>query len=253
MGTSERVIYFHGMPGGAGELDLFGPSIAASASAFHVPERRSGSDGAGHFRAVAEGIRSRFPHDRLRLIGFSIGASAALRVAPHLGDRVAGIDVVSAAAPLGIGPFLDDMAGAPVFRAARASPLLFGLLVRAQSLAARLAPGRLYTQLFASARGADSALAGDPVFRAAMIRVLRQCLAQGAAGYRCEVGLYVQDWAAELALVTQPVRIWHGRADNWSPVAMADALAERLPASTPPRLFDGLSHYSTLQHFLLNR
>lgn len=43
-----------------------------------------------------------------------------------------------------------------------------------------------------------------------------------------------------------PVRIWQGGADTWSPPAMADCLADRLPAVVGVERLAGLSHYSCL-------
>ncbi len=256
MTEAARTIYFHGMPGGPGELAMFGPDCADACAGFHVPDRRTGApagDPSAYFSALADDLRARFAGQRLHLIGFSIGAATALRVAARLGSQVERIDLVSAAAPLGAGALPEEMAGAPVFRIARARPWLFGLMARAQALAASVAPGTLYNALFASARGGDIGLRADAVFRAGMLRVLRQCLGKGLAGYRTEVLAYVGDWEANLAAVRQPVRIWHGTQDNWSPPAMADALARALAGAEAPRYLDGLSHYSALRHVLLNR
>lgn len=252
---AERTVYFHGIPGSGGELALFGTEIAAKAAGFIVPDRTQAgpAEATARFRTLAAAIRTQAEGAPLRLVGFSLGAAAALRVAPHLGTQVVGIDLVSAAAPLSTGDYLGAMAGAPVFRAARTSPLLLAAMVGAQGLFARLAPGKLYAALFASALGADLALRDNLQFRAGMVRVLSRGLGRGAPGYRREILHYVGDWAAELAHVSQPVRLWHGRADNWSPVSMAEALATHLPRCEPPRMFDGLSHYSTLRRYLSER
>jgi pimeloyl-ACP methyl ester carboxylesterase len=94
------------------------------------------------------------------------------------------------------------------------------------------------------------ALAADPAFRTEMLAVLAECLGRGTATYRAEMALYVADWSAELADVTQPVRLFHGRADNWAPVGMAEALAERLPNVADVEVLEGASHYSMLKRFL---
>lgn len=256
MADEARTIYFHGMPGSGDELRLFGDETAAKTAGFHVPDR----SGRGclvprceYFGGIASSLAAQFPHARLHLIGFSLGASAALLVAAHLGERVARIDLVSGAAPLQTGGFLDAMAGASVFKLAKTRPRAFALFAQAQYAASRLVPGRLYAMLFASARGADHELARDPVFRAAMSRMLGAGLGQGMSGYRREIELYVDDWSDELDRVTQPITIWHGREDNWSPVGMAEVFAQRLRGCEGVHLIDGLSHYSTLRHFLAHR
>lgn len=246
---AEELIYFHGIPGGSGELSLFGDGLADGRSAIHVVDRSNVKDWAEpdeYFRNVAGAIRMRFPYQPLRLIGFSLGASVALRTAPYFDAQISGIDLISVAAPLGLGDYLGGMAGASVFKLAKSNPTLFAGLVRLQSFAARLFPGRLHDALFASAQGADLVLSKDATFKAAMLPILQQSLGAQRATYISEIALYVQDWEAELDQVTQPVTIYHGIADTWSPVAMAQDLARRLPRVEAVHLLDGLSHYSTL-------
>lgn len=253
-GPAARVIYFHGMPGSAAELALFGPQLGLATAHFHVPDRGCGvADEADPFGAIAEQLRQRFPGESLDLIGFSLGSCAALRVAGHLGGQVRRIDLVSAAAPLCCGNWLDAMAGGPLFRLAGRSAWAFGMAARAQQWAARLMPGRLVAALLASAQGADRVLARNPDFVAGMRRVVRDCLIDDLSAYRREIMLYVMDWTQELVRVTSPVHLWHGDADNWSPPGMATALASRLPDCREVRMLSGLSHYSALAHVLRER
>lgn len=251
-----QVVYFHGLPGGAGELALFGADIAAKARAFHIPCRlgsQKGLSAPDYFAGLASDIRKVFPAVPLHLLGFSLGASAALRTAPYLGDQVRQIDLVSPAAPLDLGPYLSDLAGGPVFRIAKASPMLFAVLSTAQGLMARKVPARLFAMLFATAQGADRSLAELAPFRAAMEELLRDALNQGRRGYRQEIQHYVRDWSAELARVDAPVAIFHGEDDNWSPIAMADDLARHLKSCVGLEKLPGHSHYSTLGDYLLRR
>lgn len=245
-------VYFHGLPGGAGEVRLFGADLASQLGAVHFVERPAANaapDSTAYFGQLAKAIQSRFPAAPLRLIGFSLGASATLRTAPYLGSQVIGIDLISAAAPLTLGDYLPEMAGAPVFSLAKSNFALFGGLVRLQSIAARISPGKLYDALFASAQGEDRALSKDPAFKAGMLPVLQQSLGPHRTTYVREIAMYVQDWEAELDQVTQPVTLYHGRADTWSPVAMAQDLARRLPNVEAVHLLDGHSHYSTLRAY----
>ncbi len=254
MTGAEQVIYFHGIPGSAVETALFGSDVAARSTGFYVVNRasnRNANSGAAYFEQIAANIRRDFPETPLRFIGFSLGAAAALRTAPFLGKQVQRIDLVSAAAPLNLGNYLESMAGASIFKIARANPLMFGLTGRAQFFMARLFPQQLHSLLFAAAQGADVALAKDPEFKARMTQMLRQGLGEGLAGYRREISLYVEDWLLALDQVNAPVSLVHGSADNWSPVAMAEDLAERLPCCASVQILEGKSHYSALREFLL--
>jgi pimeloyl-ACP methyl ester carboxylesterase len=237
-------LYFHGLPGSAAELHGFGPEIAARAQDFHVVAR------GGDFARLGAEIAAKFPGQPLRLAGFSLGAAAALRTAPHLGERVEQIDLVSPAAPLQLGDFLSGMAGAPVFRAALAGSLPFAGLTILQAQVARFAPARMAAALMAKAQGQDRALAADPRFIAALAQSLSHSLQEHRAAYVAEIRAYVSDWRADLALVHQPVAIWQGSADDWTPPAMAHALAAALPSRCEVTMLPGLSHFSALSAYL---
>ncbi len=234
-------VYLHGMPGSAKELALFDD---VTPGPFYCPEQQE-------FGALADDIAAASLGQPIHLIGFSLGTYAALHVAQLLKERVAKVDLISVAAPLESGAYLADMAGAAVFRLAASSPLLFAALVKAQAFALRVAPQRLYQALFASAAGADKALAEDPYFRQAMIANMTDCLLDNSAAYRREITGYVSNWSAILATIKQPVTLWHGDLDNWSPPAMATAVAARLPNCVAVHQLQGLSHYSTLRHALM--
>ncbi len=237
-------LYFHGLPGSAAELASFGPEIAARARGFHVAPR------GGDVAQLANRIAARFPDGPLVLVGFSLGAAAALRVAPHLAERVARIDLVSPAAPLQLGDFLGGMAGAPVFRAALAGRAPFAALTLVQAQVARLAPVRMASALMAKAKGEDRALAVDPRFIAALAQSLRHSLLADRAAYMAEIRAYLRDWRTELARVHQPVSIRQGSEDDWTPPAMAVALAKALPDCAGLQTEPGLSHFSTLRAYL---
>jgi pimeloyl-ACP methyl ester carboxylesterase len=246
-------LYFHGLPGSAAELAAYGPQIAAKVADFHVVARGNAlaqGDADGHFARLAGQIAEQVPQGPLRLVGFSLGAAAVLRIAPHLDDRVEQIDLVSPAGPLSLGDFLGGMAGAPVFRAVLAGHVPFTALTFVQAQVARLAPERMAVALMAKARGADRDLAADPRFISALAQSLRSSLLEQRATYAAEIRAYVSDWSPALAEAHQPVAIWQGSEDDWTPPAMAEALAAALPSRPHVTIIEGLSHFSTLRHYL---
>jgi pimeloyl-ACP methyl ester carboxylesterase len=248
-----HTLYFHGLPGSAAELASFGPEIAAQAGHFHVIARGNALASGppeGYFGRLAAQIAAQFPDGPLRLVGFSLGAAAALRVAPFLGERVERIDLISPAAPLQLGDFLGGMAGAPVFRAALAGRAPFAALTFVQAQVTRLAPERMAAALMAKPRGADRDLAADRDFIAGLAQSLRRSLLDQRAAYVAEIRAYVADWSGELATVQQPVTIWLGSEDDWTPPAMAKALAQRLPSRPAVEEMPGLSHFSALRAYL---
>ncbi len=243
------MLYFHGLPGSAAELASFGAEIAAQAGHFHVVDR-SAAPGEGYFPSLAARIAAQYPDEPLRLVGFSLGAAAALQVAPYLGARVERIDLVSPAAPLQLGDFLDDMVGAPVFRAALAGRVPFAALTFMQAQVARIAPAKMAAALMAKARGADRELAADPQFIAGLAQSLQCSLLAQRAAYTAEIQAYVADWSGALAQVHQLVTIWQGSKDDWTPPAMAEALAALLPTTPTVHILPGCSHFSTLRAYL---
>lgn len=243
-------LYFHGWPGSASELGSFGRPAELAARSWHVVDRTLAATGAARFAALAQRIGQLHPSGPLRLVGFSLGAAAALRVAPYLAERVERIDLVSPAAPLALGDFLPGMAGAAVFRAAIAGRWPFAILTRVQALAARIAPERMAAALMAKAQGGDARLAEDSDFRAALAHSLRYSLIEARHDYASEIMLYVADWRGELGRVSQPVTIWQGTADDWTPPAMAQALVSHLPECAGIRWCEGASHFSTLRAYL---
>ena len=248
--TISTTVYFHGQPGTADELALFG---GEEPRGWIVPDRSIGLDTstiAAHLDALADEVRSRCGNRAVKLIGFSLGAYVALEVAARLPDLDLAIDLVSPAAPLATGDYLDHMAGKAVFTLARNRPALFAAMTAGQGLLARLSPGTLGKLLFASAQGGDASLYGDPTFRAAMQQILADAIGRDSRAYRAEVIGYVGDWAAVLEKLTNPVTIWQGQSDNWSPPAMAEALAERLSNVDKVHRLDGCSHYTTLREYL---
>lgn len=259
-----NVVYLHGIPGSARELEIAGLRRAGiDVSRIYAPNRSQDLPEADslveYIRHLEANIDNRFPGGGpLHLIGFSLGARIALELAASrtLRSRIQAMDLISPAAPLELGHFLPHMAGRPVFELARRSSLIFRCMVWLQGLLARFAPSFLYNSLFASAAGADAALASTPLFRSILGDVLLTSLSTAASrkAYRREVSAYVRPWAESVLpfVHAKHVTIWQGEADNWTPPAMASALASSL-TSTPPRvvhLLTGLSHYSTLAEAL---
>ncbi len=236
-------LYCHGIPGSAAELNLFDCRTDDVHSLDRIAAATAGPRWIHHLADQAIAIAGDRP---IRLIGFSLGGHAALRMATILGPSLASIDLIAPAAPLETGDYLEQMAGGAIFRIARDRPSLFSAVVAAQAAAAWIAPGPLIRQLLSSAAAADRALAEDPVFRRRLGACVRQSLGVGRQSYRQEILTYVQPWADVLPSVQTPVTLWHGQSDNWSPPTMTEALAERLPRLGEVHRLAGMSHYSTL-------
>ena len=182
----------------------------------------------------------------VRLVGFSLGAMAAVHIAATRAHQVSSLDLIAPAAPLQLGDFLADMAGRPVFEAARAGRGRLGLLTGLQSLGLRLAPGLVAGQLLSSAPEAERALMSRPGHRAAFVEGMKHAILDHAGAYRAELRAYVGDWSPLLAQVSAPTCIWQGTNDTWAPPAMAEALAAALGGPARIEWLEGCAHYGAL-------
>ncbi len=243
------VIYFHGAPGAPEECAIFDACGKEHGLTFICHDRfsvDSSITGEAYYKLLAEKISKKAAGKKVDVIGFSIGAFIALQTCRYMAAEVRSLHLVSAAAPLETGDFLDAMAGKQVFQLAKAFPALFLLLSYWQSLLALLFPKALFRLLFASAAGGDKALAMDREFQSSITKVLRSCFLGRVRGYARDVGAYVRPWKSTLADITVNTHIWHGAEDNWSPTLMAEYLKSAIPGCASIKIFDGLSHYSCL-------
>lgn len=243
------MFYFHGVPGAPEECAIFDECGKLNDLTLIGLDRfsvDSSLDGGAYFEYLAARILEVAGSRNFDFIGFSIGAFAAMQTCRHLGNRVESLHLVSAAAPLDAGDFLDNMAGKPVFKLATSFPVLFLLLSYWQTVISFLFPKFLFHLLFASAVGDDKALANDAHFQSSLAGVLRACFLGNVRGYVRDVRLYVQPWASTLTEIRAKTYLWHGAMDNWSPPAMADCLQAKIPGCTSRQTFDGKSHYSCL-------
>lgn len=188
----------------------------------------------------------------IHVVGFSIGAMAALRIAAVCPDLVSRLTLISPAAPLQLGEFLPDMAGKPVFEMALRRPWLLGIVARAQGLMTRIAPKTLMDLLFARCGAAEQALLADPDFQRVLKTGLQNSLVRHPRTYQAVVTAYVQDWSDLIARVDCPVDLWHGTKDTWSPPAMSDALAAAFGERATLTRVQDAEHYSTLTRVVLD-
>lgn len=243
------VIYFHGTPGSLDEceiFDVYGKQHHLAIICYDRSTIDPRLQGDVYYQCIADEIAKKVGANPVDFIGFSIGAFIALQVCRAMSGKVRSLHLVSAAAPLDAGNFIDAAAGNAVFRLAQNHPSAFMWLARVQGWLASRFPGLLLRMLFSSAAGEDKVLAEDKTFRTTMTKMLKTCFKRDSLGYARDIIAYVQPWKATLADISVDTHIWHGAEDNWSPVAMADYLASALPGCSKITVLDGLSHYSCL-------
>ena len=242
------VVYFHGAPGGMEECSIFDRHARENSlrivcfdrfSIDHALDRKS------YYQEMADQIKYIASEETVDIIGFSVGAHVALEVGLLLNDKVRYAHLVSAAAPLNAGEFLDNMAGGAIFRLATKRPFVFSLLTQCQGLMARLAPRLLVAMLFTSSAGEDKKLIGQYAFKGYITPILSNCFHNHAIGYMRDITYYTS-WVGEFGIQSFKVILWHGTKDNWSPISMASHLYSVIPGAERFEIMEGLSHYSCL-------
>ena len=119
--NGRMVIYFHGAPGApeeCGIFDLDGKKHGLTFICFDRFAVDASINGETYYRLLADEISKRAAGKPVDVIGFSIGAFVALQTCRYMPDGVRSLHLVSAAAPLEAGDYLEAMAGKQVFRLA---------------------------------------------------------------------------------------------------------------------------------------
>ncbi len=247
--NGQIVIYFHGAPGSTEECAIFDSYAKDQGLTIICLERfsiASEISGETYYQFLAREISALADGKSVDFIGFSIGAFIALQTSRYMTDGVRSLHLISAAAPLEAGDFINAMAGKQVFKLAKAFPGLFVFLSYWQSLLALFFAKTLFNLLFASAAGADKALVNDREFQASNTKVLRSCFICHIQGYVRDIKAYVQPWETTLSDISVNTHIWHSAEDNWSPTPMAGYLKSAIPNCASIEIMAGLSHYSCL-------
>jgi pimeloyl-ACP methyl ester carboxylesterase len=243
------VVYFHGTPGAPEECAVFDQYGKENSLTFISYDRFSvdpGLENAAYYQHLADEITDKAAGKTVDLVGFSIGGFIALQVCRLMETNVQSLHLVSAAAPLEAGNFIDRAAGKSVFRLAQKHPFAFHLLIRLQGLIASIRPDLVFRMMFANAAGEDQRLAASGEFQSAITGILKLCFTRYAAGYARDIRAYVQPWKEVLSSIDINTYVWHGAEDNWSPASMAEYLQAAIPGCTSIEIFSGLSHYSCL-------
>lgn len=242
--SNTRFLFCHGCPGGPDDARIGFPSIAQ----LEAPSLLA-TDDPKHSaqRALDDMIRQR--PGKVSLVGFSLGAMVAIKLARQNPEKIEKLYLVSPAAPLQAGDFLPNMAGRIVFRVARGFPQLLPALIAVQRLLLRVSPDGLLTQLFSSACHSERELLNDEDFKAVLVAGLNNSLDAHRHGYAAVLKAYVADWQTDLQDLAMPIEIWHGGSDSWAPPEMATALKAAFGDCADLMLLDDKGHYATLAAF----
>ncbi len=229
-------VYCHGLPGSAEELCFLDTEDASS---LQVVGSLSEFEGSENLAAQSTNC--------LHVIGFSLGAMTAIKIAEKYPQLLNKLSLISPAAPLELGDFLPNMAGRAVFQTAMRSPLQFKMLTLVQSVGVRISCEQVIKMMFKGCAESEQALLSEPRFKAALVAGLVKSYSNDRASYRQAVHEYVNPWSHRLENISCSASIHHGDADNWAPIAMAYALESTIASEVKVVVYPGSGHFSTLR------
>ena len=258
-GASERaVLVMHGMPGSgllyrgwvedatARGIQLIGYDRPGYGGSSDYPGRSIG-DCAADVRAIADDLGI----SRMGVWGWSGGGPYALACAAMLPDHVVAAAVLGSMAPWGA-PALDFFGGMgqgnieeielylsdPV--AARAKNMqdrdeVLGTTVEQQS------------QMLASLLSATDAEALTGEFAEWLLHTEQNGLAAGDQGWWDDGAAHMSQWGFDIEGIHVPVKVWHGRHDQFSPFQHGQWLADHI-SGAEASLSDSDGHLTLVTH-----
>lgn len=187
-----KTVYLHGLPGSGAELAMTRlPTLT-------VVNRAQ--------RSFADMARA-LPKSELHLVGFSMGAPAALRLAALCPAQVVRVTVVSPIAPRSLGGEVPPFA------------LGGGIL-------SRFAPGAAQAKRIIAA---EPDFFSDPSAKAALKHSLKDGLGAGKPVADREIAAYDKPWDSVLDQIRCQVSIWRGESDPFTTAQSVTALSRILP------------------------
>lgn len=251
------VLLLHGSPGSRLDGAMIDAAAAGGLRArLIVPDRpgfggsdfqpgRTLRDWPADVRALAEALGL----GRFAVIGFSGGGPYAAACAHDLAERVSGVAMVSAIAPMDAPGVTAGMGvGRHLFGLAGRAPWLVEAMLALVGRRLRAAPERTMPRLVATLAAPDRALlrARPDVLRA-FTGSMREAFRQGARGAVYDLALCGRPWGFSLADIRLPVDVWQGEADTNVPPAMGRFLARMLPRARG-HFFPGEGHLMVVSH-----
>jgi pimeloyl-ACP methyl ester carboxylesterase len=183
---------------------------------------------------------------RYAVIGGSAGAPYALACALQTPERLTGVGVMSPIGPPDGPPDTHPVGAAGIyFSLARRSPVLLRGQLWLMSRGLRQ-PSRFIQESMSAMSDADKAFLAQRRVQAIFLKSLTEAL-RDVHELAEDAALAARPWGFSPDFITVPVHVWHGEADENSPIAAARYLAATIPDSIT-RFFPDEGHFSMLGH-----
>lgn len=168
------------------------------------------------------------------VLGVSGGTPTAIAAAGLLPERVTKLVVVSGVAPMHDEGALSGMnwANRGLLRVGQVCPLVGEYAIGTLAAAWRLIPGVAMLWFASLLPKADISIVSRPEVGVMLARNIKESLRPGVRGVMTEFSLLISDWRGLLPKVTVPTSIWHGDADTYVPISMAQILHKGINGSS---------------------
>lgn len=183
------------------------------------------------------------------LVGPSGGGPFVAACAYSLAPRITAAAILGGSGPLDAPGALDGMAAERRigYTLAQRAPALLPLMVRLRG-DPRRDPEKFFAGYTRHNPPSDQALLARPEVRQMFLASYREATRQGIDAFAHELRLVAQPWGFRLQGIRAPVTLWHGDADNSTPIGMARAMAEAIPHASL-RILPGEGHLIFLTHW----
>ena len=186
---------------------------------------------------------------RFAVAGPSGGGPFVAACAYRLASRVTRAAILGGSGPVDAPGALAGMA--PERRigywVARHAPALLPLAVRWRG-DPRRDPEKFFASYTRHNPPSDQELLARPEVRHMFLASYGEATRQGIGAFAHELRLVSRSWGFRLGDIRVPVTLWHGGADNSTPVGMAMAMAEAIPHASL-RILPGEGHLIFLTHW----
>jgi pimeloyl-ACP methyl ester carboxylesterase len=237
------LLYFHGTPGSrmerhpeTGLLDAMGVRLIALERPGYGISAPQPARQLSCWPADVAAFADWLGIDEFAVLGFSGGGPYALACARYMPKRITATVVVSSPAPYAAMERIPE--GLALFELARDTPRQASTLL--QEMAA--SGDRLYNLMSGAMAGAESRVMGAAALANMYRRNMDEAVRQGVEGMALDMALIAGDWGFDVAEIADPVDLWHGLEDSFTPPSMGRYLEAKLP-NCRSRFLPGEGHF----------
>jgi pimeloyl-ACP methyl ester carboxylesterase len=209
-------------------------------------EDRRVADAAKDVLAIADDLQL----GEFGVVGRSGGGPHALACVALLGERVRSAAVLVGLAPADASDLCwhDGMVEDNVieYRAGSNGQADEMASLRERAERVRADPESLFELLNPHLTGPDRRVVNDVTIRAQLAEAYSEAVRYGAHGWIDDVLALARPWGFDLTAITQPVLLWHGADDVFSPVGHAYWLANKISTSVI-EVAPGVSHFGAVE------